>query len=53
MQTLTLEPHEITTILKALSKLPYEEVVGLITKITYQASIRKEDANERIKPDHS
>lgn len=46
MQTLTLEPHEITTILKALSKLPYEEVVALMNKITYQASIRKEEKNE-------
>lgn len=53
MQTLTLEPHEITTILKALSKLPYEEVVALMAKITYQASIRKEEANGRIEPDYS
>lgn len=46
MQTLTLEPHEVTLILKALSKLPYEEVVALMNKITYQASIRKEEKNE-------
>lgn len=46
MTTLTLEPHEITTIIKALSKLPYEDVVALMNKITYQASIRKEEKNE-------
>ena len=53
MQTLTLEPNEVTTILKALSKMPYEDVVVIITKITYQASIRKEEKDERIATDHS
>lgn len=43
---LRLTGPEITTILKALSKLPYEEVVVLMNKITYQASIRKEEKNE-------
>ena len=46
MQTLTLEPNEVTTILKALSKLPYEEVVVLMNKITYQAGISKEEVSK-------
>lgn len=41
---LELEQHEISIILKALSKLPYEESAALIHKIINQ------DANQKLTP---
>ena len=43
MPVIELEPHEISTILKALAELPHKESAALIKKIVH------EDARQKMK----
>ena len=43
MPVIELEPHEISTILKALAELPHKEAAALIKKIVH------EDARQKVR----